>query len=262
MKIFTACVASAIVLFSAGAQEAKALVKEMVFRVFTDVVDPAEQQAYETAIKGYGQCLGAHKYTGSMRAYGGESGDTYRYTLVMGVPNWAGLDGMRDAVKACDSTWRLTGNRHLKSETSLILSEVPALSYLPQALALQPLQVKPALVKVTSFVLKDSSGEQSFLNGISQLRASAAKSTWGGNFIVYQVYGGTSAAPAYVMISSYKGWTEFGAAGKADAVQMLETVNGKDNADALRKTIADTVSKTSTHVDSYIENLSYVPAAN
>lgn len=149
MKILSACVASAIVLFSAGAQQANALVKETVFRVFTDVVDPSNQQAFEAAIKTYSKCLADHKFTGSMRAYGGETGNTYKYTFVMGLQNWNALDGMSDVAKACGTGWRSAGNAHLKSETSLILAEVPELSYLPQTR-----EMKPALVNVTTFVLK------------------------------------------------------------------------------------------------------------
>lgn len=262
MKTFSACVASAIVLFIAGAQEATAVTKNLVFRVFTDVVDPAEQQPFETAIKAYNRCLADQKFTGSMRAYGAETGDTYKYTFVFGVKDWAALDRMRDVVQACDTEWRLSGNRHLKSETSLILSEIPEFSYIPEMKALQPLEVKPALVDVTSFVLKNSAGEGTFLDGISQLRESATKSTWPGNFILYKVVGASSSAPEYVIISSYKGWTEYGSGGRRQAMTMLESVNGKDKADAVRKAISDTVVKTISHVDSYIANLSYVPPKN
>ncbi|MEP6938899.1 MAG: hypothetical protein ABI846_03980 [Rudaea sp.] len=235
---------------AAGAEKAN------VSWVFNDVVAPAEQAAYESAIKSFNKCLGQHGFKHAWVAYTHETGDTYKYSYVAGSLTWADVDSMRAAGKDCQSTWRNEGNAHLSSETASFLVAQPELSRMPDMK-----DFKPALINVTYFTLKHGTGsDDAFTDGVKKIVAGADKTKWAGHFIVYKVRGGDKGAPDYILTSPYKNFADYGEGWNPPVWKMLEAANGKADADSVRKQINDAIDDASSHVNSYSPELTYTPA--
>ena len=254
MKIIGSCVVTAIALLAGASVQAAEGKKADVIRVFTDTVDPAQQQAYETAVKGYNKCLGEHGLKYAWLAWGHETGNTYMNSYAAGPYTWADFDTMHETSKACDDTWRAQANPHLKGETSAFLIEMPELSHMPTDNA------KPALINVTFFSLKgDRGAEDAFTDGLKKIVAAAEKTKWSGHYTVYKTKGADKDAPDYLILSPYKNWAAYGAGADPTVWKMLENADGKDNAEAVRKSINDALQDVSSHVDNYNEDLTYNP---
>lgn len=257
MKIITSCVLSAIALSSAAGVGAAEAEKANVIRTFTDIVEPAQQQAYETGAKAYNKCLGDHGSKYTWLAWGHETGNTYMYSYAAGPYTWSDFDAMRTIGKACDPVWRSEANPHLKSETSAFLIEMPELSYMPK-----DKDAKPALLNVVFFSLKSTvEADDAFTEGVRKIAAAAAKTKWNGRYTMYKIKGGDKDAPDYILLTPYKNWTTYGAGPDPTVWKMVESANGKQDADALRKTINDALQDSSSHVDSYNEELTYTASA-
>lgn len=256
MKIMKSCavaVFAAVVSVGGHAAEAE---KANVSWVFNDIVAPAEQAAYEAAIKSFNKCLGQHGSKYGWVAYTHETGDTYKYSYVAGNLSWAEIDTMRATTKDCQSTWRNEGNAHLRSETSVFLVVQPELSRMPSMKDPQP-----ALVSVTYFSLKGTYGsDEAFTDGLKKIVAGADKTKWSGHFVVYKVRGGDKGAPDYILASPYKNFADYGAGFNPPVWKMLEAANGKADADAVRKQINDAIEDASSHVNGYSAELTYTPS--
>lgn len=255
MKIIRSCVVSAIALLAANGVHAAEASKANVTRVYTDTVDPAQQQAYEAGVKNYNKCLGQHGLKYAWLAWGHETGNTYMYSYAAGPYTWADFDTMHDASKACDDTWHTEANPHLKGESSAFLIEMPELSHPPQ-----DKNAKPALINVTFFMLKgDRGADDAFTDGLKKITAAADKTKWSGHYTVYKSKGADKDAPDYLIVSPYKNWAAYGAGADPTVWKMLENADGKENAEAVRKSINDALKDVSSHVDNYNEELTYNP---
>jgi hypothetical protein len=257
MKIIASCVVTAIALLAGGVSaHAAEAAKANVTRVYTDTVDPAHQQAYETGVKNYNKCLGEHGLKYAWLAWGHETGNTYMYSFAAGPYAWADFDTMHVVAKPCDDTWRAQANPHLKGETSAFLIEMPELSRMPADKG-----AKPALINVTFFTLKgDRGADDAFTDGLKKIVAAAEKTKWTGHYILYKTKGADKDAPDYLILSPYKDWAAYGAGADPGVWKMLENADGKDNAEAVRKSINDAIQDVSSHVDNYNEDLTYTPA--
>jgi len=111
----------AVAVVCLGSVQAAAKDQANIVRDYTDIVGPADQQAYEAGIKSYNQCLAEHGFKYAWTSWVHETGDVYSYSYVSDPMTWAGFDAMRDAGKACDTTFRTQVNPHLKSETSVFM---------------------------------------------------------------------------------------------------------------------------------------------
>lgn len=253
MKIITSCVVPAIALLAATSVYAAEAEKANVSRVFNDIVAPAEQQAYETAVKSYNKCLGQHGFKFTWLAWSHETGDTYKYSYVAGPYTWADFDTMHTTSKACDAVWRSEANAHLKSETSAFLVAMPELSHMPK-----DKDAKPALINVTYFTLKNGrEADDAFTDGVKKITVAADKANWSGHFTLYKVKGADKDAPDYILVTPYKSWAEYGPGANPPVWKMVEGVDGKQAADALRKSLNDAIQDASAHVDSYSDELTY-----
>lgn len=253
MKIIASCVVSAIALVAGASVHAAEADKANVTRVYTDIVAPADQVAYETAVKSYNKCLGSHglKYTWTALLH--ETGNTYMYSYLAGPYQWADFDTMHNASKACDDTWRTQANAHLQSETSTFLIAMPELSHMPAAK-----DATSALVNVTFFTLKSSrEADDAFTAGVKKIKEAAEKSKWSGHYTLYKTKGGGKDSPDYILVSPYKTWAEYGAGPDPAVWKMVEGAYGKQDTDALRKSINDAIQDASAHVDSYSSELTY-----
>jgi len=259
MKIVTSCVVSGIALAGMGAASAADADKGLTSRVYTDIVSPSEQVAYEAGAKAFNKCLADHGSKYRWNAWVHETGDTYKYSYVAGPYAWADFDKMAEIGKVCDQTWRKEANPHLKSETSAFLVAMPELSRMPDDKKAAP----PALLSVTYFNLKPGrEADDAFNDNVKKIAAAAEKAKWSYHFVTYKVRGGDKGAPDYILVGSYKNWADYGAGPDPGVWKMVEGVSGKAEADAMRKAIGDAIADASSHVNSYSAELSYVPAAS
>jgi|GEM_PF-416454 len=258
MKIMKSCIVSAIALTAAvsahAADAAKA--KANVSWVYTDVVAPAEQQAYENAIKSFNKCLGQHGLKFAWVAYTHETGDTYKYSYVAGPITWADVDTMRASSKPCQDVWRAEGNAHLRSETSSFLIEDADMSHMaPKD------KEPPALISVVYFTVKNGrESDDAFTDGAKKITAAAEKAKWNGHYTLYRTKGADKDSPDYILVSPYKNFAAYGAGADPTVWKMVEGVYGKQDADALRKSFSDSLQDSSSHVDAYSADLTYMPA--
>lgn len=257
MKIKTSCLAGMIALSTVTGMHAAEADKANVIRVFTDSVAPADQAAYESAVKSYNKCLGAHGFKYTWTALLHETGNTYMYSYLGGPYKWADFDTMHTSGKACDDTWRTQANAHLQGETSTFLIAMPELSRMPAAK-----DATSALLNVTFFTLKSSrEADDAFTSGVKKIAAAADKTKWTGHYTLYKTKGGGKDSPDYILVSPYKTWAEYGAGPDPAVWTMVESAYGKQETDALRKSINDAIQDASAHVDNYSAELTYTAAS-
>lgn len=256
MKTLTLCMVSALALTAVTSTHAAEASKAVVTRDFTDIVAPAHQQAYETGIKAFNQCLHQHGVKYTWTAWVHETGDTYKYSYTAGPYTWADMDTMRNQSKACDATWRAQGNPHLQGESSVFLVEMPELSHVPAGWDKLP---QPAIVHVLYFTLKPGhDANETFMADMKKFAAAASKTKWPYYYRTLQAQGGDDGSPDYLLVIPNKSWAEAGAGPDPAFWKMVENAYGKADTDALRKSFNDSVAKISDHFDSYNADLSYI----
>ncbi len=228
-----------------------------VMRDYTDTVAPADQQAYEAGIKSYNQCLGQHGFKYAWNAWNHETGDTYTYSYVTEPMPWANHDAMRAAAKECDASARTNINPHLKSEVSAFLEVQPDMSHVAKGAS-----NTPPYIEVVYFKLKyGHDNREAFTGVVKKIAAAAEKSKWPYNFTFGSVRGGGDGSPDYIVVLPSKTWAEVGGEANPTLWAMVENVYGKDEAQAMRKTLNDSVQDQNSHIDSYNADLSYKPSS-
>ncbi len=257
MKTHKFCLVSALTMLAVGGVHAAEADNANVTRVYSDIVAPASQVAYEAGVKAYNKCLAEHGFKYTWTALTHETGNTYMYSYIAGPYKWADFDTMHTTGKACDATWRNAANPHLQSETSAFLVTQTEASRMPAAK-----DAMSALLNVTFFTLKPGrDADEAFTAGIKKIAAAADKSKWTGHYTLYKVRGGGKDSPDYILVSPYKTWAEYGAGPDPSVWKMVEGVYGKQDTDALRKSIGDAIQDASAHVDNYSAELTYTAAA-
>ncbi len=257
MKTLSICVVAALAVSGFTAANAANADGAVVNRDYTDIVSPANQQAYEAGVKAFNQCLREHGSKYAWTAWAHQTGNVYSYSFVTGPHTWADFDAMREVGKACDATWRTQANPHLESEYSAFMIDQPEMSYMPADWASQP---QPRLIAVVLFTLKPGrEADATFKDVVKKIAAAADKAKWPYHFRSLATQGGDEGAPDYIAVFPSKSWAEYGAWANASLWKMVEGVYGKAEADAMRKSINDVIAKSSDHIDSYDADLSYIP---
>jgi hypothetical protein len=257
MNIPTVCVIAALGFSATASAFAADAGGAFVSRDFTDSVAPPDQQAYEAGVMAFNQCLRDHGSKYAWTAWVHETGDVYSYSYVVGPYAWADFDAMREVGKACDATWRTRGNPHLRSETSTFMVDQPAMSHMAPD---WNKQAPSPLIDVVYFTLKEThAAHEVFIAAMKKIAVAADNAKWPYYFRFFQIQAGGEGAPDYVLVMPGKNWADYGAATNASLWKMIEGAYGKADADALRKSINDTLDKSSEHVDSYNADLSYIP---
>ncbi|MBS0570750.1 MAG: hypothetical protein JSS28_09090 [Proteobacteria bacterium] len=255
MKILISCVASALALSAFSGAFAAEAGKANVYRVFTDTVAPAEQDAYEAGVKAYNQCLHDHGVKYSWVAWNHETGNVYSYSYVAGPYTWADFDTMRTQGKACDATWRKQANPHLKGEVSAFMEGQADMTYMPKDADKGP---SPEFIGVVLFHVKNGhESHEAFGNAVKKIAAGAEKSKWSGHFATNQINYGDEGAPDYLVVLPNKDWADVGMQANPTLWKMMENVYGKSEAAAIRKSLNDSIEKSSSHIDSYNADLTY-----
>lgn len=250
-------VSVAVSLFVAGAQAAETDNANVV-RDYTDVVMPANQQAYETGVKAYNQCMHEHGFKYKWTALSHVTGNVYVYSYVTDPVEWGDFDTMHATGGACDSVWRSEVNPHLKSETSAFMVVKPELSHMPQGMKLGT-----GLIGVTYFKLKGGhETHEMFANTLKLIAEAAAKSNWPGRYLFSMVQDAGPDSPDFVLVWPAKNWADFGREVDPPLWKMLEEVYGKKKAGELRKALAETIVTLSSHVDQYNADLTYTASSD
>ncbi len=119
---------------------------------------------------------------------------------------------------------------------------------------------KPPLLNVTFFKLKVThEAEAAFNEGARKIAAAAVKTNWTGYYMFYKIRSGDGEAPT---ISSFRR-TRTGppsARGTILHCGRWSKAYGKQDGDALHKSVIDSLQESSSHVDSYNEELTYMPS--
>ncbi|ULU25383.1 hypothetical protein [Dyella terrae] len=222
-------------------------------REYTDVVAPAEQEAYEAGIKAYNQCLGQHGFKYDWTAWTHETGDTYSYTYTTASLPWSAFDAMRTASKACDQTLRTAVNPHLKSETSAFTQKIGALSHLPQGAA-----TEQPFAEVNYFKLKSGhEPQEAFMDVMQKVTAAAEKSHWNYYYAISALRDADGNSPEFIMIIRSASWADLGKEPDVPLWTMVEKVYGKDSAQAMRKSLNEALLYETVRIDSYNADLTY-----
>lgn len=230
--------------------------KTLVMRDYTDIVAPADQVAYEAGIKAFNQCLSQHGFKYAWTAWAHETGDTYSYSYTTDPMPWASFDAMQTAGKACDGSLRSDVNPHLKSEISAFIQMHADMSHMPKGASLQS-----PYIEVVYFKLKPGhEAHQAFIDVAKKIAAGTEKAKWPNYYMLGEVMGGGEGAPDFVVVLPSKTWAEVGKEPDTPLWAVMENVYGKEDAQAMRKSINDATKETTSHYDSYNADLSYKPS--
>lgn len=220
-----------------------------------DTVAPAQQAAYEAGVKTYNQCLSQHGFQFAVPALEHVTGNTYVYSYVVVLPNWAGLDTNHAMSKVCDSAFDADINPHLLSETAAITTVTPGFSHYPRNMD----PVTPLTV-VISFTLKPGmTAYNAFTNGVKAIYVAEAKSNWPYYSELDAMNYAGPGAPDFQLIIPAQSWAQIGTPESPSVWKMLANVYGQRKADAIHKSIDDSIASSEEHVDRYAPSLSYVP---
>ncbi|GGA44453.1 hypothetical protein [Dyella nitratireducens] len=256
MNAITPWLALSFTLLCATGIRAADTSSSTIVRDYTDIVAPADQQAYETGIKNFNECLHQHGFKYTWKAWIHETGNTYAYSYVSDPLSWESFDAMNTAGKACDQALRTAVNPHLKSETSAFFEIKPELSHMPKGMA-----PTSAFIEVRFFKLKPGhEAVEAFRDAVKKIAAAAEKSNWTVNYMFGEVREGGEDAPDFILVIPAKSWADVGKDPDPSVWKMVENVYGKDDAQAIRKSVNDTVQNESEHVDSYSAELTYTAA--
>ena len=256
MKIFRSlCLVSiGALLIAAGAQAAQNESAKVV-RDYTDVVMPANQQAYETGVKAYNQCMSEHGFKYKWTAFSHVTGNVYVYSYVSDPVEWEDFDTMHATGGACDSVWRSEVNPHLKSETSAFMVIKPELSHMPKGM-----ELGMGLLDVTYFKIKRGhEAHEKFANTLKVISEAAGKSNWPGHYLFARVQDAGPDSPDFVLAWPARDWADFGKEIDPSLWKMLAEVYGQKRAGELRKNLAELIVDSSSHVDHYNPDLTYTP---
>jgi hypothetical protein len=255
MKVLTVCVVAALAATAVGSAFAADPDKAVVMRDYTDTVAPANQQAYEAGLKAYNQCLREHHVKFSEPTVTHETGNDYMYSTDVGPITWADLDTLDTQAKTCDATWRAQGNPHLDGETSAFMVIQTDMSYLPPN---RKMQEPPSILHVIDYTLKPGhDASMAFTEAVKKITAAAAKSKWPYYWSTMRIEGGGDGAPDFLLVIRSKNWADVGMEPNPALWKMVAGVYGQTDADAIRKSLNDSIAKAPDHFDKYNADLSY-----
>lgn len=230
----------------------------LVSREYTDVVAPADQAAYEAGIKAYHQCLRRHGFKYTWRAWTHETGDTHSYTYRTDALLWSAFDDMQASSKACDDTLHTYVNPRLKSESSAFIEPLPAMSHRPAGGA--GAASDEPIAEVNYFKLKNGhEPQETFVTVMQKVAAAAEKAHWNFYFAMSTLRDADANAPEFIMVVRSKNWGEVGRMPDTPMWSMVEKVYGKDEAQAMRKSLNEAFLYETARIDSYNAELSYQP---
>jgi hypothetical protein len=256
MKKFSASAAALAALICAGGVQAASTTPTSLSYDIEDTVAPPQEAAYEAGVKAYNQCLRQHGFKFAVLALEHVTGNTYAYSYVVTLPNWAGLDTIHAMAGVCDSEFEADVNPHLLSETASVSTVMPGFShYAGDATSMTP------LTDVISFTLKPGRAPyDAFTKAVKAIYAAEAKSNWPHYSELDEMNDAGPGAPDFQLIIPARSWAEIGTPASPSVWKMVAKAYGQRKADEIRKSIDDAIASSEEHVDRYDPSLSYTPS--
>jgi hypothetical protein len=119
-------------------------------------------------------------------------------------------------------------------------------------------QPPPALIGVVYFHLKNGhDAHEAFKAAVKKIASAAEKTDWPGHFETDEINYGGDGSPDYIVVLPNKDWADVGMETNPSLWKMMESVYGKTEAAAIRKSLNDSIEKSSSHIDSYNADLTY-----
>lgn len=226
------------------------------FLMETDQVSPAQQQAYETGIQKYNQCLSQSGFPLARTAWAHENGTLSTYSYLSGPATWKSFDAVLAAEKTCLPVKQAAVNPYLESESRRFWSLTPELSIHYQDL----LTAVPPIMELKYFTIKNGvKPSNDFTGSISEFAAAAGKSTWKGQLMTLSSTDGDRGEPDYAVVRHYQSMADFGDKQDLNYVQfvtMLQQKLGKAKVTADLKAINDAIADVYFDLYSYEAELS------
>jgi hypothetical protein len=110
-----------------------------------------------------------------------------------------------------------------------------------------------------NYTLKSGpAADTAFSDAVKRIAAAAAKTKWPYYWGTVAIEGGGEGAPDYEVAIGGKNWADVGGEPNPGLWKMVANAYGKIEADTIRKSLDDSIAKTSDHFDKYNAELSYI----
>ncbi|MBD8874057.1 hypothetical protein [Rhodanobacter sp. DHB23] len=261
MKTLTACAVAALAVSGIASVHAANAGKTLVTIDYTDIIAPAEMQAYVAGIKAYTRCLREHGVTFSEYAVSHETGrNTYEISFEREPMTWAQRDELGSESRPCKAVFNAQVDPHLESESGAVMTEEPELSHLP---ADAKNQAPPQFLHVFNYTLKSGpAAHATFADAVKKIAAAAARTKWPYYWNVVAVEGGGEGAPDYQLAFGGKDWAGVAAEPEPSLWKIVANAYGQSEAGAIRKSLDNAIAKIFDHFDRYNAELSYIAGIN
>ncbi|MGH8113588.1 MAG: hypothetical protein ACREPS_00840 [Rhodanobacteraceae bacterium] len=257
MKALTACVIAILAVSAAASVRAANSDKAIVTIDYTDTIAPAGMQAYVAGIKAYTTCLREHHVTFNEYAVSRATGrNTYEISYYREPMTWAQRDELGSESAPCKATFNTQVDPHLKSESGAVMVEEPEMSHLAAG---GKNHAPPQFLHIFNYTLKSGPvANIAFSEAVKKIAAAAARTKWPYYWDAVAIEGGGEGAPDYQLAIGGKTWADVGAGPDPSLWNMVANAYGQTEADAIRKSLDDSIAKMSDHFDKYNTELSYI----
>ena len=222
-------------------------------RIYFTTPKPGQTQQYEAGRKKHVQFHRNQKDTFTYEAYSIETGDragSYVYATcghaLKDFDEWEARMGKADAADAA-----MTMDPYTQSASNGIYVYRADMSLMAPSATPSPMS------QVAAYHLHPGAAPD-FIAAIKKINDALSKqSDWPKNSGWLQLVNGGQ-APTFVVLTSRKSWAEYAPLSKSLADVLTETY-GKEQADAIQKTIRDCTERIDTETGVYRADLSYIP---
>lgn len=224
-----------------------------VTRIYIVEVPAPQDHAFNVGVKTYDKCLRDHGTKQVTYVYDAETGDLSRYLFLNPFSSWGAIDAHNPASKACRATFDTAVLPHVGEAFSEFSEPNAKDSYMPGG------DPDPApILWVDVYRLKYAQG-RAFHDVVAQFAAAAAKTHWEGHFSGNDIEGSGQRGIDFTLVWPNKSWSDVGQDPSPSAKDMMESVYGKDAAEAMHQKL---IAATEQHWEdawSYDKDLSLVP---
>lgn len=257
MKIMTACAVATLGAYGITRAYAASGPQPLVTIDYTDTIAPAEMQAYVEGIEAYTRCLLEHGVQFDEYAVGHQTGrNTYEISYYREPMTWAQRDEVGSESTPCKATFNTKVNPHLESESAAVMLEKPEMSYRPAG---ERSHSPPLILHIINYTLKPGpAANAAFSEAIRKIAAAADRTRWPYHWDAVAIEGGGDNAPDYQLAFGGRNWADVATESNSALWKMVARAYGQAEADAVRKSLDDSIAKVSDRFDKYNAKLSYI----
>ncbi|HEV2269609.1 MAG TPA: hypothetical protein VGR92_09130 [Steroidobacteraceae bacterium] len=242
------------VVLAASAGLAQAAAAGPVTRIFLVEVPAAQDHAFNVGVKAYDKCLRDHGTKQPTIVYDAETGDLSRYLFLEQRDSWAALDTHDPAGMACRDTFTTMVLPHVGQAFSEFSEINPKDSYMPGG------DPDPAPIMWVDVYRLNFAQASAFHEAMGQFAAAAAKTHWEGHFAGYDIEGSGQRGISFTLVWPNKSWSDVGHDPNPSAKAMMESVYGKEAAEAMHRKYVAAIAEHWEDAWSYDKDLSLTPA--